>query len=721
MQALSNVYDFKKYNLYTDSTDKYNFITHFLYPNNINIFQSYIDNDYVLKYPQNFLIAIYPVYKLYWKNLFICYNQNKNIIYLDNQDIYSTSIEIVNDFLIGGIYINTNNNIIIKSNKSTITYSAYAYATILYNIPIRLGDLNNNQILGIVESSNILGILSDNKNVKFPKFINNINLEKSILFRLSESNLRSTHPDIQLKLFDLFINRLNSIVSGGTGTGKTSIVPKIIWWFNFLFDGYNMFNNKINNLNVSNFIFDTDINQRNVLLSLPRKAIINSTAVNYIKSLGYNNISGTPVIIKYKDIKLYKEYYNNKSNFYTNLLLCVNRLSINNLKKSSVVIIDEIHEHNRYADICIAVSYFLKKKLNIRNIILISATIEYEIENILRFFKNKIINIYIPGITLFNVIEIENLSDSVDKLLLENSPPVGYSAIIFCETVNKIINIKTYLENIITNPIYKFYAIHGKVENISDILHKIETNKKYIHVIISTNYLESSITISNAKLVIDNGKEYRKEFIDGKITYITESMYKQRKGRVGRVSRGIYIRTYTKNNLNTNFKHINYQYLWDYILIFKYYRLNIKTDYFVIPDNLDRIDKTVDYMKSIGIDIDKNINNIYRIFNKYEINMLEYFIIYLYGTDSEISLLNTYDKNELEIPLKLYNLYIKMNVKLKLISKYKNNITFIFSFVNNVYDGPQFFKFNTSDKTIIFDKNKIFYMKSENPLIIMSS
>lgn len=352
---------------------------------------------------------------------------------------------------------------------------------------------------------------------------------------------------------------------------------------------------------------------------------------------------------------------------------------------------------------------------------MISATIEYEIENILRFFKNKIINIYIPGITLFNVIEIENLSDSVDKLLLENSPPVGYSAIIFCETVNKIINIKTYLENIITNPIYKFYAIHGKVENISDILHKIETNKKYIHVIISTNYLESSITISNAKLVIDNGKEYRKEFIDGKITYITESMYKQRKGRVGRVSRGIYIRTYTKNNLNTNFKHINYQYLWDYILIFKYYRLNIKTDYFVIPDNLDRIDKTVDYMKSIGIDIDKNINNIYRIFNKYEINMLEYFIIYLYGTDSEISLLNTYDKNELEIPLKLYNLYIKMNVKLKLISKYKNNITFIFSFVNNVYDGPQFFKFNTSDKTIIFDKNKIFYMKSENPLIIMSS
>ncbi|CCU55706.1 RNA helicase, DExH-NPH-II domain [Choristoneura biennis entomopoxvirus] len=718
IQDIKNIYDFKLYNLFPEVHNKYNYITHVLFPNNTSIFQSYIDKNYVIKFSYNFLILVYPVYKLYWKNMFICYNQNINKIYLDNKEIYSTSIELINDFLIDGIEIK-NNIILIKSNKSTISYSAYAYATILNNLPMRLGDLNINQILGIVESANTLGILSNNKEykTKFPINIDNINLENNILFNYNESNLRSTQPDIQLKIFDLFMNRLNSIVSGGTGIGKTSIVPKIIWWFNLLFDGYNMFSSKINNIDVVNFIFDITLIEKNILLSLPRKTIINSTANNYIKSLGYDEIKKSPVIIKYKDIKLFKQYYNNKIIFPTNLLLCVNRLSINNLKNCSVIIIDEIHEHDRYSDICIAISYFLKNKNNIRNIILISATIEFEIDNIMRFFKNKIVQIYIPGFTLFDVTEIENTTDSVDKILLDYSPIIGHSVIIFCESIPKINNIKRYLEEKIKNPIYKFYAIHGKVPNVNDIIYNIEKNKKYIHVIISTNYLESSITISNAKLIIDNGKEYRKEFIDGNIVYITDSMYKQRRGRVGRVSKGTYIRTYTLDKLNTNFKNINYQYLWDYIIIFKYYGLDLKKDYFVIPDNLNRIDKTINYMKTIGIDIDNNINKIYRIFNRYEINMLEYLIIYLYGSYSEILLLSTYDKSSIDIPYKLYNIYIKMNVRVKLDSK--KNITYIFAFIENVYDGPQKFKYITNDNNISFIKNKIYYLKSENPLVII--
>ncbi|AAG02787.1 RNA helicase NPH-II [Betaentomopoxvirus amoorei] len=718
MQEIKNIYDFKTYNLFPELHNKYNYISHLLFPNNTNIFQSYIDFDYVKKYKYNFLILLYPVYKLYWKNMYICYNQNSNKIYLDNKEIYNTSIELINDFLIDGIDIN-NNIITIRSNGSTITYSAYAYATILYDLPYRLGNLDINQIFGIVESSNILGILSTNEEQKkkFPKYINNIELEKNILFKFKESNLRSIQIDVQLKIFDLFINRLNCVVSGGTGIGKTSIIPKIIWWYNLLFDGYNMFNSRISNVSIDNFIFDINIIEKNTLLSLPRKTIINSTAINYIKSLGYSEITETPIIIKYKDIKLYKEYYNNKIIFPTNLLLCVNRLSINNLKNSSVIIIDEIHEHDRYADICIAVSYFLKKVINIRNIILISATIEFEIDNILRFFNNKIVQVYIPGFTLFPVTEIENTVDSIDKILLDNKPPVGYSVIIFYESIPKLTFIKKKLEESIKDPIYKFYSIHGKTDNANEVIRYIENNKKHIHVIISTNYLESSITISNAKLVIDNGKVYRKEFIDGNITYITNSMYKQRKGRVGRVSKGTYIRTYTLDKLNTNFKNINYQYLWDYIIIFKYYGLDIKKDYFVIPDNINRVDKTVNYMKSIGIDIDKCINKIYRIFNKYEINMLEYFIIYLYGSETEKLLLSTDDKNIIDIPYKIYNIYVKMNVKIKLESK--RSIIYIFKFINDVYDGPQKFKYINTDENVYFDKNKIYYLKSENPLIIM--
>ncbi|CCU56302.1 RNA helicase, DExH-NPH-II domain [Mythimna separata entomopoxvirus 'L'] len=713
MQDIKNMYDFKKYTLFPDLHGKYNYISNLLFPNNVNIFQSYIDFEYVKKYPYNFLIVLYPVYKLYWKNTYICYNQNTNTIYLGNQEKYITSIELINDYLLNGIEYK-NDELYIISNGVKITYSAYAYSTILYKSSIRLGDLNIDQILGIVESANKLGILSNNIRTKF-------NETENILFRYTESNLKSIQVDVQLKIFDLFITRSDSIVSGGTGIGKTSIIPKIIWWFNFLFDGYSIFNNKINNLQIYDFIFDINIIEKNTLLSLPRKAIINSTATNYIKSLGYENILNSPIIIKYKDIKLSKEYYNSKPRFSTNLLISVNRLTVNNLKSSSTVIIDEIHEHDRYADISIAISYKLKKKFNIRNIILISATIEYEIDNITRFFKNKITQVYIPGFTLYPITEIENTTDEISDILLKYTPNVGYSVIIFCESVNKIKSTIEQLKLNINDPLYKFYEIHGKILDVNKIIYYIETNKKYIHVIVSTNYLESSITISNAKLVIDNGKEYRKEFIDGKVSYITVSMYKQRKGRVGRVSKGTYVRTYTLDKLNSNFKHINYQYLWDYIIIFKYYGLDVKNDYFVIPDDLNRVNNTIYYMKSIGIDIDKDIYKIYRIFNKYEINMLEYFIIYLYGSNEEIFLLSTYDKNAIEIPYKLYNIYIKMNVKLKLTRFKKFNTFFcIFTFINKVYDGPQNFRFNTIDNDIVQDSKKFFYLKSENPLVIMS-
>ncbi|AAC97810.1 RNA helicase NPH-II [Melanoplus sanguinipes entomopoxvirus] len=714
MQNITDLYKIdKKTTLYPNIINKYNYMAYLLFPNNATIFNSYITKKEVFEYPMQFAIALYPVYKLYWHNINICLNNR--FIYLSNEFKNNISINTVYNLLYNNELKFEDDNIIINGKNLKISYSAYSYVTIISQITINISSLNKYQIYGIIESANYLGILSSYKQNKY--------FDKN-LFSFTKSELRSTMIDVQLKIFEIFISKKNCIISGGTGIGKTTVIPKLFWWFNLLFDGYEFWNTSNENKNINDFIFKPNFEKNKTILSLPRKALIRQMGINYIKSLGFDNISGSPIILKYKDVKKEKEYYNNNPILYP-FVLSVNRITINNIKHSNSVIIDEIHEHDKFGDIAIAIARTKKKKYNIRNIVLISATIESDIDNIRIYFKN-IVEIYIPGVSLFPVKEIECEDKDVISILKNYMPSVGKSVIIFYETIKKINEYKEILESILIDKIYKIYTIHSKITNINAIINKLQNDKKHIHIILSTNYLESSITITNATLVIDNGKMYQKKFLTGSTMYITESMYIQRKGRVGRISKGTYIRTYSKDLLQTTFKHINYQYLWEYILVFKYNNMDYYNDLFIKPDDPSRIENTLNYLKNINIDIDKYISLLYSKFNKYEINMVEYLSIYINNSTSDIILLNEFIDNirnsdKYIFPYRLTEIFHKLNVRCRCINiteTEEGNINCSFVILNN-YDGDPFFKLSFEKSNLICRYNKIYYIVSMSPLYLI--
>ncbi|BAO49530.1 RNA helicase NPH-II [Alphaentomopoxvirus acuprea] len=710
MNNLSNIYDTNIYNLYPELIDKYNYITHLLYPNNTIIFQTEIERTYVNKYPDNFIILVFPVFKLYWSNVFLCLNNNK--IYLDKDNTKLLTLYEMNTILTNSKLIFNNDIIIIEPYNLYLTYSAYAYSTVLNNNKFKLATLNIHQLYGIVDDANKLGILS-NSSVK--------SINSNYLFTFEKSDLRSTQIDVQLKVFDIFIKRDNCIVSGGTGIGKTTIIPKLFWWFNFLFDGFSEFESNLSSKSIKEFIFDTDIIKKKTVLSLPRKALIRSMGMTYINSLGYKDINGAPINLRYKDVKLEKQYYNSTNNFISQFTLSVNRITLNIIKNTNTILIDEMHEHDKFGDITIAVCNKKKNKFKIRNIILISATIEFEIDNVKRFFK-KINQIYIPGKSLYPVNELEIINVDILNIIRSNLPNLGYTIIIFFETISKINEQYKYILNNLNNSKCKLYKIHSKIENINEIINKIEKNKHYIHIILSTNYLESSITISNAKVVIDNGLMYLKEFLTGKITYITESMSRQRKGRVGRMSPGTYIRLYQYKKLNNNLKFINHQYLWDYIIIFKYYGLDLKKDYFVIPDDLTRVDNTINYLLKKQIDINNNIYYIFRLYNKIELRMIEYLSVYLNYDNNKIYLLENFIKN-IESKIISYELTLllkSLNVQCKLVRKRKYNDIYVCKFILlDAYDGIPYFNMYYNINDDIPNIDETYYIICEDPFKII--
>lgn len=83
--------------------------------------------------------------------------------------------------------------------------------------------------------------------------------------------------------------------------------------------------------------------------------------------------------------------------------------------------------------------------------------------------------------------------------------------------------------------------------------------KNQSKIILSTNLAETSITIEDCVYVIDSGKMKQKNFDPNSNTEILETIWVskanalQRKGRAGRVRKGICIHLYTKHRFEYNF------------------------------------------------------------------------------------------------------------------------------------------------------------------------
>lgn len=674
--------------------DKNNFFLHNLLPNNINIHPLLEINNEVIKYVEymhkQMCYLIYPVYKHLWKNMSL-------YIKKENNNIFSLICDSGNSNIIDYEFFNFSDketfvSVLKKKNHSEIkkdkiyikelgfsfSYEAYSLFYLETILDLNINNITPHFILGILDACIKIGIGS----IPF-KQKHRLNKTK-YGFEFSTIKLKSLYISNQIRIFNTWKNSEDVIITGGTGIGKTSQIPKLFWWINFLYDGFD----DILNFDTFNFSlakiknYNNNVNSRSTVLSLPRKILIQENSINVANSLGFKHVQNTPINCKYKDVKESEFYNENAKQFITPFIFSINRSTT--IYNTNTIIFDEIHEHDTYCDIGISIARHFKKKYKVRNIVLITATITDDIE-ILRKFLPKIIEIHIKGDTLFPIKEIDysktcnekNNYNNLDKIINTYSRELGMSTLVFFPTLSYIRNMTKILENQLDKNKYVIIEVHresakGKEED--NVLSEFKKHPGKHIIALTTPIAESSLTIKNAQIVIDSGLFYSKQFFSGKTINITRSMMEQRKGRVGRLTPGIYIRLFDENKLNQKFKKIDYEFLIPYIINCLYYDIKFN-DLFILPSNMDRFQQTLTYYNKKGLNIEKDINSLFQIYSKNNCNLGEYLIVYLKGSHKEkflLSKLEEFSTEKDQLKLIHNNLHVfysiakKMNIGLSI-------------------------------------------------------
>lgn len=654
-------------NPFLPTIEKNNIFLNFMLPNNVNIFSlQEIDNkiyEYVKKYYRSMGILTYPVYKHLWRNsnlyfnyleeedrdIIICSENNEPGLRLFN--LQAVDLEELKDMLIeASVYKDGKIEI---GNKYIFTLEAYSFLYLQFIQRINFKNINFFYILGLLEASIKIGCCSIPFKQKEGKIKNKYGLNPTKI------NLKSLIIGNQMRVFDIWKNSQDVLITGGTGTGKTSQIPKLFWWINMWLDGFDeidfdMFDyNKIKNYSIE---------RRATTLSLPRKVLITSNSKFASKSLGYETIKDSPITCKFKDVKLTEFHNPNAFDFLSPFIFSINRNTT--FSNVNTIIFDEIHEHDTYCDIGIAIVRKIKKIYNIRNLVLITATITNDLDNLKTFFP-KLVEMKIKDEYLFPIQEIDisdkcNLGNEykdIDLTIRKYAIKPNQSTLFFLPSLSAIYKMEEYLKPRLSS-FYIIIKLHREaVLEDPSLVSNLSFFKDNHVIILSTPIAESSITIDTAKIVIDSGLFFSKMFFSGEITYVTDSMMKQRKGRVGRVSPGLYIRLFDLKNINTTFKKIDHEFLLPYLVSFAPY--GIGYDEFLIKPSKERYIKTKTYYLNKGIDFDNNPVYINKIYNQYPCSVGEYLIIYVHGQESERKLLQILDNANYNVTFDIIRKYYR--------------------------------------------------------------
>jgi len=418
----------------------------------------------------------------------------------------------------------------------------------------------------------------------------------------------------QIAFFHHYLNNRIIYITGGTGVGKSSQIPKLLLY------ALKMVDYKING---------------SVVCTQPRIPPTIGNAKTISSQMGipietYDNITKTNIRsdnyhIQYK----YKEKGHDKTQpgltlkFMTDGLLDA-QLQNPILKKFNgkrftehniydIVIVDEAHEHNPNMDMILTKMKYATYFNNDLKLVIISATMDDDEPTYRRYYRdvndNKMyplnlsleehkldrinvdrrIHISPPGETtqykieeiyepnknpIDQVVEIINATTDGDILLFQP----GQKDII--DSVNEL-NEKTPY-NTIAIPYYGEMGDKKRefVDNISNNKSKITIPKNIPFseniddpsikqvplgtykrvVVVATNIAEASITIDTLKYVVDTGKQktgiydYKLRTLKLPEGFISESSRMQRKGRVGRVANGTVYYIYDKGSMEKNKK-----------------------------------------------------------------------------------------------------------------------------------------------------------------------
>ena len=369
-------------------------------------------------------------------------------------------------------------------------------------------------------------------------FINNEKLSNNYIEYATKWSNFPMYKDKLHELFNLINEKQVILLTSGTGSGKTVLVPKYILKY--------MISNNIPGI--------TCITNPKTITTL------------YNAEYGANTLDvklGEEVGYRYKNSL--KDYVSNKTKLlYTTdgLLLAILLNEDNLLRKYNCVIIDEAHERNIQIDLLL---YYLKQIVLKRKdfkLIIMSATIN---SNIFKDYYNDInINFGEIHYTGKNYpIEQKWLNKDILKKdyinygvnLIKNiiSSTKEGDILMFVSTEKETYqccNLLNNYNNTFCAEVFAKMKSDNKEIAIDKNKYKIDGYKR--KVLFATNVAESSITVDGLKFVIDSGYEIVNNY-DSKNNMIilnkeftTQAQIKQRIGRVGRTSEGIAYHLYTK-------------------------------------------------------------------------------------------------------------------------------------------------------------------------------
>lgn len=414
----------------------------------------------------------------------------------------------------------------------------------------------------------------------------------------------------QINFFHKYLNNRIIYVTGSTGVGKSTQIPKLLLYSMKAID----YNEHGRMVCTQPRTTPTRKNAERIAIELgvPIKRIDNEKQNNYIQY----KFRGSNVQVKdINNLLLRMETDGTFSAEIRNMLLKKTIQDNNNntiyLPENvyDIVAIDEAHEHNANMDIILSLMKNIVNYNNTIKLVIISATMDDDEPNYRRYFRDINDNRMYPlnyrliedkydrinvdrrlhisppeQTTRYHINEIyvedSEIIDIVRKII--KNDPRGGDILIFQPGMNEIMklikllnNDKHIPSNTIALPYFSQLPNEQKtiIENIDSYKHLVKINKKQeFHmvdptigtneynrvIIVATNIAEASITISSLKYVIETGTQktriydYKNKNSVLKEVNISESSRLQRKGRVGRTSPGTVYYMYEEGKMENN-------------------------------------------------------------------------------------------------------------------------------------------------------------------------
>jgi len=338
--------------------------------------------------------------------------------------------------------------------------------------------------------------------------------------------------------FNLLKEKQVILLSSGTGSGKTVIIPKFLLKY--------IINNNINGM-----------------IAITNPKILTTYSNAEYGALTLDIKLGEEVGYKYKGAPSNSISDKTKLLYLTDGLLFAQIASDKYLEKYAGVIIDEAHERNLQIDLLLKLLKEVVLHRKDFKLIIMSATINADVfKNYFNIDNIKYGEIYISGTSNYPIIQnwaeksinsnnyMKSIIDTCNKILKSKNPqdiivfiPTQKDAFTGCDLISKS-------KHVFCIEMFSKMSNENKELAISKDLYKKSGYK--IKIIFATNVAESSITFDGLVYVVDTGLELIKEYDPiynmniVKKDFTTQAQIIQRIGRAGRTLPGEAYHLYTK-------------------------------------------------------------------------------------------------------------------------------------------------------------------------------